>query len=43
MENHGLGHARDTQLQNLCLEFNWKYTTIYLAHLPKLANFLGYV
>ena len=34
---------RDTQWRNVCLEFNWKYATIYLAYLPKFANFLGYI
>ena len=28
--------------QNVCWDINRKYPTIYSAHLPKLANYLGY-
>ena len=41
MENHGLG-TWDTKWRNIGWKFNWKYPTIYSAHLSKSANYLGY-
>ena len=40
MENHGLG-THNYKI-SMGWKFNWKYPTIYSAHLSKSANYLGY-